>query len=139
MLIGFYHSRDSMAVNPSQDSGLPASFLGVSVDGPSREGFYFAPAYRGRNAGRSGISGNGPPRIYPDGTSHDWTLEYSPAAAGGRGQITLTLDRKAVRLDLNEATRASGTRFDRFGIVTTWIDGNSQNIFFDDLTYTCRQ
>ena len=27
---------------------------------------------------------------------------------------------------------------DRFGIVTTWVDGNGQTIYFDDLTYTCR-
>jgi hypothetical protein len=139
VLIGFYHSRDSMVVNPSQDSGLPVSFLGVSVDGPSREGFYFAPAYRDRNAGRSGIAGNVPPRIDPDGMPHDWTLEYSPGAAAGRGQITLTLDRKATHLDLDQGARAAGTRFDRFGIVTTWVDGNSQTICFDDLTYTCRQ
>jgi hypothetical protein len=139
ILIGFYHSRDSMAVNPSQDSGLPASFLGVSVEGPSREGIYFAPAYRARNARRSGISGKQPPRIDPDGVAHDWTLEYSPTAAAGRGQITLTLDGKAVHLDLDSGTKAAGTRFDRFGIVTTWVDGNSQTIFFDDLTYTCGQ
>ena len=25
------------------------------------------------------------------------------------------------------------------GIVTTWIDGNSQTIYFDDLRYTFRQ
>src|SRR5207302_4513691 len=31
------------------------------------------------------------------------------------------------------------TRFDRFGIVTTWIDGNAQRLYFDDLTYTCAQ
>ena len=51
VLIGFYHSRDSMAANPSQESGLPKCFLGISVDGPSREGFYFAPAYRGSGGG----------------------------------------------------------------------------------------
>jgi hypothetical protein len=139
VLIGFYDSRDSMAVNPSQDSILPANFLGIAVDGPSREGFYFAPAYRGRGAGRGKTSRNEPPRIYPDGTSHDWTLEYSPAAAAGDGQISLILDRKAIHLDLDEGSRTAGTRFDRFGIVTTWVDGNSQTVFFDDLTYTCSQ
>jgi hypothetical protein len=139
VLIGFYHSRDSMTVNPSQDSGLPSSFLGVSVGGPSREGFYFAPAYRGRVSGRGGRSGNRPLRIDPDGMPHDWALDFLPSAAAGLGQITLTLDRKAVHLDLDEGTRAAGTRFDRFGIVTTWVDGNSQTIFFDDLTYTCGQ
>jgi hypothetical protein len=139
VLFGFYHSRDSMAANPSQDSGLPASFLGASVDGPSREGFYFAPAYRGRDAGRGAVSGDGPPHIYPDGKAHDWALDYSPSAAGGRGRITLSLDGKAVQLDLGEGTRARGARFDRFGIVTTWVDGNGQAIYFDDLTYTCSQ
>ena len=67
---------------------------------------------------------------------HDWTLDYSPAAADGRGQITLTLDGKAVRLDLSKSTRKAGARFDRFGIITTWVDGNGQTIFFDDLTYS---
>jgi hypothetical protein len=141
VLIGFYHSRDSMAANPSQESGLPKCFLGVSVDGPSREGFYFAPAYRdsGGSGGRGAASGNGPPRIYPDGMPHDWSLDYSPAAADGRGRITLTLDGKTVGLDLGKSPRKASARFDRFGIITTWVDGNGQTIFFDDLTYTCSQ
>ena len=29
--------------------------------------------------------------------------------------------------------------FDRFGIVTSWIDGNSQDVYWDDLSYTLRQ
>ena len=128
-----------MAADPSQDSALPASFLGASVDGPSREGFYLAPAYRGRDAGRGNLSVNNPPHVYPDGKPHDWTLDYSPAEAGGRGRITLTLDGKSVHLDLNEGAKARSTRFDRFGIVTTWVDGNGQSIYFDDLTYTCSQ
>ena len=64
----------------------------------------------------------------------------TPPAAGGRGRITVTLDGQAVHLDLvRAATRPPATRFDRFGIVTTWIDGNSQTIYFDDLTYTAAQ
>lgn len=35
--------------------------------------------------------------------------------------------------------RNKGTRFDRFGLVTTWIDGNSQTIYLDDLKYTWKQ
>jgi hypothetical protein len=78
-------------------------------------------------------------RIYPDGTPNDWTLDYPPAAADGRGRITLTLDGKAFRLDLGKGTRKAGARFDRFRIITTWVDGNGQTIFFDDLSYTCSQ
>ena len=33
--------------------------------------------------------------------------------------------------------RAAGARFDRFGLITTWIDGNGQLVYFDDLRYTC--
>ena len=35
--------------------------------------------------------------------------------------------------------RMPEAHFDRFGIITTWVDGNSQTIYFDDLTYTFRQ
>lgn len=135
--IGFFHSKDSMAVNPSQENGLPNQFLGISTDGPSREGFPFAPTYRVGD-GRGHAPAEGAPRLYPDGTAHDWTLEYSPAAAGGRGRITVTLGGKAVPLDLGEGHRR-GARFDRFGIVTSWVDGNSQTLYLDDLTYTFRQ
>jgi len=138
VLIGFFHSRDSVTVNSSQDNGLPKSFLGISTDGPSREGFLFSPTYRIKG-GASGHSSAGASHLYPDGTAHDWALEYSPTAAGGRGQITVTLDRRSIRLDLGEGHKAGGARFDRFGIVTTWVDGNSQTLSFDDLTYTYKQ
>jgi len=138
VLIGFFHAEESMAVNPAQDTGLPRNFLGISTDGPSREGFFFTPIYRTAEDGR-GQLGTGQPRIYPDGKSHDWSLEYSPSAAGGRGAITVTLDKQAVRLPLAEGHKTSATRFNRFGLVTTWVDGNSQTIYFDDLSYTSRQ
>jgi hypothetical protein len=41
---------------------------------------------------------------------------------------------------MTEATTCAGPpRLDRFGLVTTWIDGNGQKVYFDDLTYTARQ
>src|SRR5205085_4790618 len=73
VLIGFFHAEDSMAVNPSQDNGLPRSFLGISTDGPSREGFYFAPAYR-LKGGDYGQPQGDLPHMLPDGTPHDWSL-----------------------------------------------------------------
>ena len=138
VLIGFFHSKDSMIVNPSQASGTPMSFLGISTDGPSREGFYFAPLYRVHGDAQGYASGQRP-RIYPDSKAHDWTLEYSPTAADGRGQILVTLDQQSVKLVLGEGHKLLGARFDRFGLITTWIDGNGQTIYFDDLTYTCKQ
>jgi hypothetical protein len=137
-LLGFYHARDSMAVTDSQAHGTPRCFLGVAVEGPSRDGFLFYPTYRVSGDGGSAV-GNRPPPILPDGRPHAWALEYDPAAAGGRGRVTVTLDRQAVTLDLGRGHRSAGARFDRFGLVTTWIDGNGQKVYFDDLTYTARQ
>lgn len=46
------------------------------------------------------------------------------------------LDGQAVTLDLSASHRPIGGHFDRFGIITTHIDGNGQTVYFDDLTYT---
>jgi hypothetical protein len=138
-LLGFYHSADSLEVNPAQGSGFPKGFLGIAVEGPSSEGFLVYPAYRARGGGQGYANGRDRPHILPDGTGHDWSLVYDPAAAGGRGRIIVTLDDKAVTLDLGAGHKAGGARFDRFGLVTTWIDGNAQRVYFDDLTYTCEQ
>jgi hypothetical protein len=83
--------------------------------------------------------GPNPPRIYPDGATHDWTLDYDPTAAEGKGRITVTLDGKAVSIDLAPGDKATGAHFDRFGLVTPWIDGNGQHVYFDDLQYTWKQ
>jgi hypothetical protein len=138
-LIGFFHARDSMTVNPSQKSLLPRSFLGVSIEGPSREGFFFYPVYRVNGEEQGSAKGDDRPHILPDGATHAWSLTYAPEGAGGKGRITVTLDRRSVSLDLEAGPARADTRFDRFGIVTTWIDGNGQRIYFDDLTYTFRQ
>src|SRR5207248_2162666 len=66
-LLGFYHSEDSLAVNPSQSSGFPRCFLGVAVEGPSREGFFLYPAYRVRGDGQGYATGPSRPHILPDG------------------------------------------------------------------------
>lgn len=139
VLLGFYHSEDSLLVNSSQTSGWPRSFLGVAVEGPSREGFYFYPAYRVHGDGQGNAKGTDRPHILPDGKAHDWSVSYDPQAADGSGSIVVTLDDKSVTLDLGPGHRATGARLDRFGLVTTWIDGNGQQVYFDDLTYTCEQ
>lgn len=73
------------------------------------------------------------------GGSHGWSLNYISDPTGGQGSITLTLDGQPVRLAVEAEHVQSGAGFDRFGIVTTWIDGNGQHVYFDDLTYTERQ
>jgi hypothetical protein len=111
----------------------------VAIEGPSSEGFYFYPVYRNHGDGESRGMGANPPRIYPDGKTHDWTLDYAPAAAGGHGRLTVALDGHAVSIDLPPGDKAAGAQFDRFGLVTPWVDGNGQQVYFDDLSYTGRQ
>ncbi len=77
--------------------------------------------------------------IYPDGKDHHWSLDYDPLGASGKGEITMVFDGDSRTFDLEEGDRSAGTTFDRFGIVTSWIDGNSQNIYWDDITYTVPQ
>lgn len=138
-LFGFFHSERSVQVNPSQSSGLPKDFLGISIEGPSSEGFYVYPVYRANNdaqgVGRYEVS----PRIYPDGASHNWTLEYDPEGADGNGRLVLSMDHQSIDIALESGARGAGTQFDRFGFVTPWIDGNGQVVYFDELEYTCRQ
>ena len=136
-LFGFFNSSASMEVVNRQDSGNPKSFLGVAIEGPSSEGFYFYPNYRVAGDGEgSGGRSSKPLRIHPDGKSHDWALSYDPAGADGKGTITVTLDGEPVTIDFVAGHKELGATFDRFGIVTTWIDGNGQCLYLDDLSYT---
>jgi hypothetical protein len=78
------------------------------------------------------------PHILPDGSPHEWSLDYTPPASGAPGKLRATLGERAGAVEVPEISQESA-EFDRFGIVTTWIDGNSQRVYFDDLSYTFRQ
>ena len=136
--IGFYHSAWSLRSNPAQDQSIPMDYLGINIEGPSAEGFFFYPVYRvhGSGAGAQPTSRQ-PLRIFPDRSVHEWVLKYDPSGANGQGQIAVTLDGQTCFLDLAFGARAAGASFDRFGICTPWIDGNSVTVYFDDLEYTC--
>jgi len=136
--IGFYHSKHSMQSNPSQNQSIPMDFMGINIEGPSSEAFFFYPVFRahGQDGVTAGWDGGKAPRIYPDRKVHDWFLRYDPEGANGHGQITVGLDDKTCTLDLTAGHKASGATFDRFGICTPWIDGNSVRVYFDDVSYT---
>jgi hypothetical protein len=135
-LLGFYHSRKSLATTASQRSALPEHFLGLAVEGPSREGFFVYPASRGTGGDQETADGVELPRIFPDGRSHRWELSSEPSDSSRSGRLRLTLDDRTASIDCRSRDESGGEDFDRFGIMTTWIDGNGQRVFFDDLTYT---
>jgi hypothetical protein len=138
-LIGFFHSTNSMRSNDSQNSATPENFVGAAIEGPSSEGFYLYPTYGVDQEGVRASGGRGtptPPYIYPNGQSRSWTLDYDPDGNGGTGSITVTLDGQAVTLNLDPGHKQIGAQFNRFGMITTHIDGSGQTVYFDDLTYT---
>lgn len=136
--IGFFHSTDSVRVSSAQASGVPENFIGATIEGPSAEGFFFYPTYNTdiENQGSGGNRGSGNLYIYPNGASHNWSFDYNPDGAGGLGQIIVTLDGQQAIMNLASGDKNLGAHFNRFGIVTTQIDGNGQTVYFDDLTYS---
>ncbi|MSR58613.1 MAG: hypothetical protein EXS05_13330 [Planctomycetaceae bacterium] len=138
-LFGFYNSNESMQPNASQSDGLPESVVGIHIEGPSSEGFLFYPVLRTKGGGGRFGTPREFPSIWPDGKSHDWSMDYDPEGAEGKGRITLTLDGRSNTFDFNAGDKQRGTTFDRFGIVTSWIDGNSQDVYWDDVSYTVGQ
>jgi hypothetical protein len=138
-LLGFFNSKASMAVSETQPvTGFPESFMGVAIEGPSREGFLFYPVC---NAGDGNVSyayGSELPHILPDGEPHDWSLEYEPPTGKLPGRLRATLDGAGGSVEIADLPQAQ-VEFDRFGIITTWIDGNAQRVYLDDLTYTVKQ
>jgi hypothetical protein len=138
-LIGFFHHERSIRVNQSQNNGTPENFLGFALEGPSSEGFFVYPVCRPHSGDTSVGFDRTCPRIYPDDSSHEWTLEYDPAGAGGQGTLVVSLDGQSKTLELIEGTQTTGAKFDRFGFVSTWIDGNGQTIYLDNLAYTTSQ
>jgi hypothetical protein len=118
---------------------MPRAFLGVSIGGPSREGFYFSPAGRFGDVLGEGLAGDSSPRIFPDGSPHRWSLSYDPPSGAAAARMTVTLDDRSVAIPIPLSAQAEEAVFDRFGFVTTWVDGNAQEVYFDDLTYTVSQ
>lgn len=136
VLFGFFHSDHSLNSAGSDAIAMPPDFLGVSIGGPSREGFMFVPAYRLHEKEQNGAPHG--PYILPDGVPHDWTLVYSPAV-NGESRMIVTLDGKGVSLPVPNKNQAMDAHFNRFGLISTHTDGNSQLIYFDDVTYTVSQ
>jgi hypothetical protein len=137
-LLGFFNSKASMAISETQPTtGFPASFLGVAVEGPSREGFLLYPVCHMSDGNVNYAYGGELPHILPDGQPHDWSLEYEPPAGQRPGRLRAMLDGEGTAVEITE--NRSPVKFDRFGIITTWIDGNAQRVYFDDLTYTTTQ
>jgi hypothetical protein len=105
--------------------------LAILIEGPSRVGHYFRPAFRNR-AGQGATLGTGS-LIYPDGQPHVWSLRYSPKAHDGHGEITVVFDQQTQKLALAPGLKERGAVFDRFGFFNLQSGGHWVEVYLDDL------
>jgi hypothetical protein len=91
--LGWFNSTAVKGAPAQKDEVQPPAFVGVLIEGPSRDGHYLRPVYI-TNAGSRGIPNEGP-RIQPDGKSHTFTTGRGGWGSGaprdprrhpGRGQ-----------------------------------------------------
>ena len=135
--LGWFDSESKKSAGPATEERAQKNFVAVLIEGPSRVGHYFRPAYRGAEG--DGVTADEGPIIRPDGHVHDWAIRYDPAGADGNGLITVTFDRKDQSLPLRPGDKARGATFDRFGLFNLQSGGNYVFVYVDGLTYTSRQ
>lgn len=73
------------------------------------------------------------PPFPADGKTHDWSLDYDPAAGDGRGRITFQIDDRKYQLPMGDGHRDDGATFDHFGIWNVQIPGERIELYVDDL------
>ncbi len=132
---GWFDSASRHRTTDQIDPPPGPNSLGILLEGLSRDGHYFRPAYATADgqfaAQRSG------PVVQPDGVVHPWSLDYDPSGADGQGEITYRLDDQEQRFPLAPGHRQAGAHFDRFGLYG-WerADGGFLELYLDDLRYT---
>jgi hypothetical protein len=132
--LGWFHSTSKTNKLTADTAESQRNFLAVAIEGPSRIGHYFRPAYRAQN-GVGALEESGP-IIRPDSTVHTWSIRYSPKAAGGAGRITLNFDNQTQTLALKPEHRKIGAAFDRFGLFNMQVGGHAVDISLDNLAYS---
>jgi hypothetical protein len=117
-------------------SGDDRNFVGVHIGGPTRVGHYFSPVLATAKGSRRKV--DAAPILVP-GKNYDWSLVYDPNANGGSGEVTVSLGRETVSMQLKPGHKAEGATLDRFGFYSETIGGQMVKVYFDDLEYTAKQ
>jgi hypothetical protein len=152
--------------------GRPVSSLGINLDSERGGARLAVRLITGRNQSCGTfvtpfLPGKfRPTPIRNDGTRYQWTLDYDPTGAAGRGRFTFTFrgdapgpgeyskakipeshkeearrrfpDVTSFTVELPEGYRKQGTTFDHFGLMNMTKPGGSMRIYFDDLHYLGR-
>lgn len=141
VMFGWFDSESKRNKEDAEYVSRQKNYLALVVEGPSRVGHWFRPAYSskqgtGLQAGPETYGGKEPPVIPPDGKPHEWSMHYNPRGAGGNGSITVTFDESTQTLELRPGDRATGAAFDRFGFFNLQAGGHYVQIYVDDLQFT---
>lgn len=134
LYFGWFDSASKQNQSKPQYVEPPKNMLAIMLEGPSRIGHYFRPAYYD-STGAGEITGEGPV-IRPDGKLHEWSMHYDPKGGGGNGQITVKFDDDKRTFDLRPGVKQTGATFDRFGFFDVQSGGHFVYLYVDDLTYT---
>jgi hypothetical protein len=152
--------------------GRPISSLGLNLDCEHSGGRLAVRLITGKNQSCGTfvtpfIPGKfRPTPIRNDGTRYQWTLNYDPAGAGGRGQFKFAFrgdnpkpgeftkldipdshkeearrrfpEVNEFTVDLPEGYRKQGATLDHFGLMNMTKPGGTMTIYFDDLKYVGR-
>jgi hypothetical protein len=128
--LGWFNANSKANKLTSDHVQPQANILAVLLEGPSRIGHYFRPAYA--TAKGEGMIQDSGPIIRPDGRAHQWLLHYLPNS----GQINVRLDDEITTIAISPQHRQQGASFDRFGLFNVQVGGHFVDIALDDLTYT---
>jgi hypothetical protein len=113
----------------------PKNLIGALIEGPNSVGPMLLPVY-GTSNPKIGEAVKYGPRIDSSGKQYSWKIEYDPEAAGGLGEIRVSLDGETSILKLAPEARRQKALFDRFGLAVFEKGGQWSHVFLDDLQYT---
>ena len=130
--LGWFNSVSKTHKTASDHIQPQSNVLAVLLEGPSRIGHYFRPAYAtAKGEGRIQDAG---PIIRPDGRAHQWSIHYLPQS----GQINVRLDDETTTITISPEHRPQGASFDRFGLFNIQVGGHFVDVALDDLMYTIK-
>jgi len=130
--LGWFNSMSKTNKLTSDHQQPQTHFLAALLEGPSRIGHYFRPAYA--TARGEGMFQDTGPIIRPDGRVRQWSVHYQPNS----GQITVRLDDETTTITIAAQHWQQGASFDRFGLFNLQEGGHFVDIALDDLTYTTK-
>lgn len=112
------------------------NFIGAGVDSFTAGGRFFMPMWGNRQRGHS-FNELDSPYFVDDGKPHNWSIRYDPAAADGRGAVTVTLDKQSAINVLPPGAKQVGADLDHFGLIAMQQgNGKYSEIYIDDIEYT---